>query len=111
MPKKKTVNQEKLIKAVESGMSSTEIMAKFGLKTSAQLKSLYLDALTANGRVKAIAGRSSKADPAAGKSDMIKVNKRGSLVIPRDLVEEMGFKLGDDFSVRKTKSGLSLRKN
>ena len=50
MPKKKTVNYDKLLKAVDSGLTSKEIMEKFGIKTSAQLKGLYLDALVSKGR-------------------------------------------------------------
>jgi hypothetical protein len=37
------------------------------------------------------------------------VSKRGSVIINRILVAEMGFKEGDQFSVRKTKSGISLK--
>ena len=110
MPRKKTVNSEKLIKAVESSLPSTEIMAKFGIKTSAQLKALYLDALVERGLVKGIAGRASKAAQAAKKSKEIKVNKRGSLVLPQAMVQEMGFSVGDTFNVRRTKAGVSLKK-
>jgi hypothetical protein len=110
MPRKKTVNSDKLIKAVESGLPSKEIMEKFGIKTSAQLKSLYLDALVAKGQAKGITGRTPKGGRSAKKTKEILVNKRGSLVVPRDMVEEMGFKIEDSFMVRKTKSGLSLKK-
>jgi hypothetical protein len=109
MPRKKVVNQEKLVKAVESGTPSKEIMEKFGIKTSAQLKALYLDALVAKGKAKGIVGRIPKSG--AGKKDKnILVNKRGSLIVPKDLVAEMGFKEGEVFKVRKTKSGVSLKK-
>ena len=109
MPKKKNVNSEKLIKAVKSGTPATEIMEKFGIKTSAQLKALYLDALVSKGEAPAIAGRQ-KSAASVSKSKSIVVNKRGSLVIPRPLVEEMGFKLDDAFNIRKTKAGISLKK-
>ena len=56
MPRKKKVDAAKLIKAVESGLRSTDIMTKFGLKTSAQLKAAYLDALVDQGQAKAISG-------------------------------------------------------
>ena len=110
MPRKKQVNNEKLIKAVESGLPSKTIMEKFDIKTSAQLKSLYLDALVASGQAKGIASRSSRGGRTARKTKEILVNKRGSLVIPRETVEEMGFQIEDLFVVRKTKSGVSLKK-
>ena len=106
MPKKKTVNHDKLLKAIQAETPSKEIMDKFGISTSAQLKSLYLDALVAKGLAAGITGRVK--EEKAGKT--IVVNKRGSLVISRELVEEMGFKIEDAFSVRKTKSGVSLKK-
>lgn len=108
MPRKKSIDYEKLLNAVESGMSSKEIMAKFKINTSAQLKSYYLDALIQDGKVQGIAGRSSRG---LGKKDKdILVNKRGSLVVPKEIVQEMGFKVEDVFHVRRTKSGISLRK-
>ena len=110
MPKKKTVDPEKLVKAVESGTPAKEIMAKFGIKTSVQLKSLYLDALVAKGQAAGITGRSAKAAQDDKNKKEILVNKRGSLIVPRDMIDEMGFKMEDTFLVRKTKSGISLRK-
>jgi hypothetical protein len=108
MPRKKKVNPEKLIEAVQSELPSTEIMDQFRIKTSAQLKSLYLDALVMKGLVKEISGRGSRGT--ANPDKQIQVNKRGSLIIPRELVEEMGFKIDDTFSVKKSKSGMSLKK-
>ena len=108
MPRKKKVDAAKLIKAVESGKPSKEIMAEFGINTSYQLKALYLDALVEKGRAPAIVGRAGKKDEKAGKE--ILVNKRGSLIVPAPLVEEMGFKIGEEFKVRRTKAGVSLKK-
>jgi AbrB family looped-hinge helix DNA binding protein len=38
------------------------------------------------------------------------VNKRGSLVIPKAVVEDLGLKEGAAFTVRPSKAGLSLKK-
>ncbi|MBW2053583.1 MAG: hypothetical protein JRG97_14465 [Deltaproteobacteria bacterium] len=110
MPRKKIVNAGALINAVESGLPSKAIMAKFGVKTSAQLKSFYLDALAEKGKVKGIISRTSRQSKGAKKKKGIKVNKRGSLIVSREIIEEMGFKIGDFFAVRKTKAGASLKK-
>ena len=100
MPQKKEVDGQKLIKAVESGVPRREIMSEFGLKTPVSVNTYYLDALIEAGRAKGIVGRQPKV-----KSDKaLKVNKRGSLVVRRELIEEMGFSIGENFSIRKTKS-------
>jgi hypothetical protein len=108
MPKKrKKVDADKLITAVESGRPSTEIMDEFGIKTSAQLKALYLDALVNKGKATGIVG----ARGAKKKDEKeVKVSKRGSIAIPKDMVEEMGYDVGDAFLARKTKAGVSLKK-
>ncbi len=108
MPRKLQIDGEKLIGAIEAGLPSKEIMDRFGIKSRAQLKCVYLDALVSRGVVAGFAPTHFGKN-APGKE--IKVNKRGSLVIPRLTVEEMGFSTGDSFSFRKSRSGLSLRQN
>ncbi len=110
MARKKQVDYTKLIKAVESGLPAKEIMEMFNFKTRIQLKSFYLDALVNKGKVKGIVGRAPKQAGKDKHTKTTKVNKRGSMVIPRGLIEEMGFTIGSAFTVRKTKSGISLRK-
>ena len=110
MPRKKVIDGEKLIQAVESKQPSKKIMEQFKINTSAQLKSLYLDALVAKGRVEGLVGKSGRGAGGADKSKEILVNKRGSLVITKEMIEEMGFKIDDAFTVRKTKSGVSIKK-
>ena len=110
MPKKKVVDATKLINAVNSGQTDKELMEKFGFKTRMQLKSLYLDALVEKGTVASIIGRSNRKDAAARDNKDIQVNKRGSLIVPRTIMEEFGFKGGESFSARKTRTGVSLRR-
>ncbi len=110
MARKKIVDSVQLIKAVEAGKVANEIMEKFGINTRTQLKTLYLDALVGGGRAKAIVGRVPKGDAQAKQSKETKVNKRGSVVVPREMVEGMGFSIDDTFTIRKTKSGISLKR-
>ena len=110
MPKKTKVDTAELIAAVESGQPGKEIMAKFGLKTLAQLKSLYVDALSDRGMVPSITTSKRSRSAESAKGPGLKVNKRGSLVVPREMIEEMGFDIGDTFSVRRTAAGVSLKK-
>ena len=108
MPAKKKVDYTKLIKAVESGKPQTEILKEFKFNTAAQLKSHYLSALMEAGKVPEIKTGRGSAD--VGPAKEAEVNKRGSLIVPKVLISEMGFSEGDKFSIRKTKSGISLKK-
>jgi hypothetical protein len=108
MPKRKTQDNAKLIKLVEEGTPQTEIMKKMGFKTSSQLKTAYMNALIGSGKVTPIKG-----GRGAGKSKAVKnvgVGKRGSIIIPKDLVEKLGVGAKDTFVVRKTKAGIALKK-
>ena len=108
MPAKKKVDYTKLIKAVESGKPQTEILKEFKFNTATQLKNHYLSALMQTGKVPEI--QSGRASSNSGPSKEAEVNKRGSLIVPKVLISEMGFAEGDKFSIRKTKSGISLKK-
>jgi hypothetical protein len=107
MPRKKQIDNPSLIQMVKDGAVQNKIMATFGFKTSTQLKVAYGNALIETGRVPALkAGRSGKTkaiDPT------VTVNKRGSLTIPKHLVQLFGLLVGDAFEVRKSPAGLSLQ--
>jgi AbrB family looped-hinge helix DNA binding protein len=105
MPPKKKVDAKALIKAVESGTTRTEIMAQFGFSNRSQVSTRYLDALVEAGRAKGITSRQPKA---ASAGNTVKITKRGSISVPKEMVAEMGFKEGDSFTVRKTRAGLIL---
>lgn len=108
MPAKKKVDGAKLIKLVESGKHQREIMKEFKFSSPAQLRSHYLEALMNSGKASQIqSGRGGSIKTAASKE--VFVSKRGSVVIPKLMIEEMGFAEGSKFSVRKTKSGISLK--
>ena len=107
MPAKKKVDGAKLIKMVESGKHQSEIMKAFKFNTAAQFKAHYLDALMQAGKAPEIMSGRAKAKPAASKE--VLVSKRGSVVIPKGMVADMGFKQGSKFVVRKTKAGISLK--
>jgi hypothetical protein len=108
MPKKKAVDTKALIKMVEAEETQNEIMKKFGFKTSMQLKTAYMNALIEAGKVIPIKG--GRGAGKAGKSKQLGVGKRGSIIIPVDVVQELGINSEDKFSVRKTKAGIALKK-
>lgn len=100
MPRKK-IDTKALIKAVESGLPRRDIMAQFGFTNPNQVTTYYLDALVELGRAKGIVGR----QQTSVKVIPIKVNQRGSLVIPRERVAKFGYTIGDAFSISKTTAG------
>lgn len=107
MPAKKKIDANKLIKAVESGKHQSEIMKEFKFNTATQLKNYYLDALVKSGKAPEIKSGRGKTKASVAKDVM--VSKRGSVVIPKAMIESMGFKEGTQFAVRKTKTGISLK--
>lgn len=111
MSRKKKIDSKALVKAVESGLPRREIMAQFGFTAPVQVTTYYLDSLIQTGKAKAIVGRQPKTGKAGKESRVITVNKRGSLIIPREKAEGLGYKVGDTFSISLTKegNGISLK--
>jgi hypothetical protein len=107
MPPKKKVDYKKLVQAVKDGKKQSEIMKEFKFNTATQFKSHYLNALMETGEVAEINTKRASSKSAPAKETF--VSKRGSVVIPKVLIEEMGFTEGDKFDIRKTKSGISLK--
>jgi len=83
-------------------------MKKMGFKTATQLKTAYMNALIAEGKVPAIKG--GRGAGKAAKVKAIGVGKRGSIIISKELVDTMGFGAKDKFIVRKTKTGIALKR-
>jgi hypothetical protein len=108
MPKKKAFDAKKLIKMVKDETPQPEIMKAFGFKTAAQVKTAYFRALVETGEVPAIIGGRGGKKTAAPKT--VKVGKRGSIIIPAEMVSDLGLGSEGAFTVRKTKVGLALKK-
>ena len=107
MPTKKKVDYKKLLKAVDSGIPQSEIIKEFKFNTVTQFKNHYLTALIEAGKAPEIKTTSASAKAAPVKEAF--VSKRGSLLISKALINEMGFSEGDKFAIRKTKAGISLK--
>jgi hypothetical protein len=107
MPAKKKIDGAKLIKMVENGKHQQEIMKELKFNTAAQFKAHYLDALMKAGKAPKI--KSGRKKTKANTAKEVVVSKRGSVVIAKSMIDEMGFAIGSKFTVRKTKSGISLK--
>ena len=108
MPKRKQIDGKALCKMIEDGSPQSEVMEKFGFKNSTQLKVAYANALMETGEAPEIKGkgRTKKAKPVNTK---VAVNGRGSLIIPKALIDNMKIKVGQAFEVKKVASGLQLK--
>lgn len=103
---KKLVEHNALVQAVEMGLPKFEIMEKFGIKSPGALKIAYFDALVALDKIKNIkkGRKSEKVD------NKIRINSRGSIVIPKKLVETLELGNSDTFEVLKDGNGILLKK-
>jgi len=86
MPKKKEIDSHKLIKMIKDEIEQKEIMNAFGFKNSSQLKIAYTNALMELGQVPEIKTRRKSSARKQEKEAVI--SKRGSLVVPRQIIEE-----------------------
>ena len=94
---------------IKDGSLPPEILEQFGFKSSTQLKVAYANALMESGGAPKIKGkgRIKKDKPVNMK---VTVNGRGSLIIPKALVNDMKIKVGQAFKVKKVASGIQLKK-
>jgi hypothetical protein len=107
MPKKIEFDGKKLLKMIKDETPQAEIMEKFKFKTATQLKNAHYRALVETGEIPGIVG-----GRGAGKTEkvkMIRVGKKGSIIIPAEKVAELGIGKDDKFTVRKTKAGIALK--
>lgn len=108
MPKRLEVDHKEMLRLIKDGKSQGEIMQKLGIKTSSQFNTHLVAAYRDDGLIPAIPGTRGGGKASGGNA--VKVGKRGSVIIAKEIIEACGFKLGDEFTVRQTKYGLQLRK-
>jgi antitoxin component of MazEF toxin-antitoxin module len=101
MPRRKKIDNEALMQMIKDKVPQNEIMKNMGFKTSTQLKVAYANALIESGQVPPLkSNRSQKAI-----NIRVSVNPRGSLIIPKKLVEHLGLRLGANFEAHKILGG------
>lgn len=105
MARKKLVEHNALLQAVEMGMTKETIMEKFNLKSLQEFKVAYYDALVALDKIKDV-----KKGPKPKKVDnKVSINSKGSIVIPKKLIDELDLGEMNTFKVVKSDSGLMLQ--
>jgi hypothetical protein len=105
-----TEEHKKLVEMVDKGVPDKEIMKELGIKTKATLKKMYYDALVEAGKIKPLLTER-EVKKAAAKERGVTIGKRGTIALSKVLlIEELGFKEGDKFAIRKRKDSIILRK-
>ena len=102
--------KERIIDMVRKGVPDKEIMKELGIQTKTSLKRMYFDALVEAGKIKDIMteGQMKKGMP---KRRALTIGKRGTILLSKVLlIDQLGFKAGDTFSVAKRRDSIILRK-
>jgi hypothetical protein len=100
----------KLVEMVRKGVPDKEIMKELGVQTRASLKKMYYDALVEVGKIKDIITER-KLKRAAPKKRALTIGKRGTILLSKPLlVDQLGFREGDKFTLSKRRDSIILRK-
>ena len=109
MPKRRQIDGKALLKMIKEGSPQSEILEKFGFKNTTQLKVAYANALMESGGAPKIKGKGRTGKGKPVKTE-VSVNARGTLVIPKALVESLDIPKGQVYEVKQTGSGIQLKK-
>jgi hypothetical protein len=104
------IMKQKLVEMVRKGNSDKEIMKELGIKTKATLRRMYYDALVEAGKIKDIMTerKMTKSPP---KRRPLTIGKRGTILLSKVLLlDQLGFKKGDKFTLEKRKDSIFLRR-
>ena len=109
MPRAPKKDVKAIFEEYKKGATLKDLRDRFGLKTSAQVKSALIEAQIKAGTLPPLKrGRAAKK---AGAGEMkVKVGKRGSIAISPKIVGALGFKAGDRFTVRRRGTSVTLKK-
>ena len=102
--------RKKILDMVKKGIPDREIMRELGIQTKASLRKMYFDALVEAGKIKGIMTERAikKRRP---RRRALNIGKRGTMLLSsRLLIDQLGFKKEDKFTVAKRKDSIILRK-
>ena len=104
------MEKKEIIEMVKKGIPDKEIMKELSIQTKASLKRMYYDALVEAGKIKDIMTER-KMKKGAPKRRPLTIGKRGTILLSKPLlVDQLGFKKGDRFTVSKRKDSIIMRK-
>lgn len=98
--KKEPSKSAAILKTYSAGATLAELKAKYGIKGKGQLASAVLDALIRSGKMPELARGRAKKAPAT--EFTVRVNLRGTIVLPKDAVADaFHFTPGQSFVARR----------
>ncbi len=103
-------DSKKLVDMVSKGMTAAEIRKALGIKSKAPLRRMYYDALVKAGKISdiVIERQVRRRRP---RRRALTIGKRGTILLSKPLlVNQLGFKEGDRFSVTKRRDRIVLKK-
>ena len=101
---------KKLVEMVKKNVPDKEMMEKLGIQSKATLKKMYYDALVEAGKIKDILTEK-EVKKGSDKGRKPSIGKRGTMTLSKAmLVDTLGFREGDTFTVSKGKDSIILRK-
>ncbi len=104
------VMKEKLIDMVKKGIPDREIMRDLGIQTRASLRKMYYEALVEAGKIRDILTERELRKAVRGKR-AVTIGKRGTILLSKGLlIDRLGFKQGDKFSLSKRRDRIILKK-
>lgn len=97
-PKPKT-ESEAILAAYQKGASLLELKEKFGVKGKAHLAGILMDSMISSGKLPSL---KRKAVKEVQKEFVVAVNKRGTIVLPKDaVIDAFKLQVGQELVVRK----------
>ena len=104
------IMKEKLLDMIIKGMPDKEIMKELGIQTRASLRKMYYESLVEAGKIKDILTERELRRALRGQR-AVAIGKRGTILLSKALlIDRLGFKEGDTFSVAKRRGSIILRK-
>ena len=101
---------KKLVAMVKKNVPDKEMMEKLGVQSRAALKKMYYDALVEAGKIKDILTEK-EVKKRTAKARKLRIGKRGTMTLGKAIVvDKLGFREGDTFTVSKGKDSIILRK-
>ena len=101
---------KKLIDMVNKGVTAAEIRKALGIKSKAPLRRMYYDALVKAGKIRGIATER-QVRRRRPRRRALTIGKRGTILLSKPLlVNQLGLKEGDRFSVTKRRDRIILKK-
>ena len=101
MSRRRKVDASKVIEAVESGRMSRDVMDSYGLEKP--------QSETGRRRGRKRRGEGGPAVVTTVSLGDVTISKRGSLVLPKTMLDELGYGLENVFVARRTKVGILLK--